>query len=53
MERNLHTMETIMKEKDLDIARAQQPPLDAEGQKLSETKRFTFDIVETPLDPLR
>lgn len=53
MERNLKTMETIMKEKDRDIARAQQQPLDAEGQKLAETKRFTFDIIETPIDPLR
>lgn len=53
MTRDLEIMETIMVEKDKDIERHGQMELDAEGRRLAEEKRFTFDIVETPTDPLR
>ena len=40
-----------MKVKDIEKKKLQ--PLDPEGQALAEHKRFTFDIVNTPVDPLR
>lgn len=52
-ERNLETMDEIMAQKDRDLAREGQPPLDPEHKRLAEKKRFTFDIIETPSDPLR
>lgn len=53
MTRSLEIMETIMAEKDRDIERHGQMDLDAEGRRLAEEKRFTFDIVTVPTDPLR
>lgn len=53
MTRDIDVMETIQHEKARDIARDGQMPLDAEGSALAEAKRFTFDIVQTPTDPLR
>ena len=50
---DLETMAAIQAEKAKDIAAAGQPSLDAEGRELAEGKRFTFDVVETPVDPLR
>lgn len=51
--KDLDTMATIMAEKEKDIQQAQQPPLDAEGAKLAEGKRITFDVIAIPSDPLR
>lgn len=53
MTRELEVMEQIMKEKEREIAREEQQPLDNEGETLAEHKRFSFDIVDTPIDPLR
>ena len=52
---NLRTMETIMDEKARDIAKAEQQPLDPEGEALAEYKRMTFDmpINVAKVDPLR
>ena len=51
--RDLSVMTLIQEQKQIDIERGTLQPLDAEGQKLAEGKRFTFDIVDTPADPLR
>lgn len=51
--RDLKIMDTIQLQKQKDIDAEKQIPLDAEGKKLAEAKRFTFDIIETPVDPLR
>lgn len=53
MSRELETMAAIQAEKAKDIDTQEQQPLDAEGVALAEHKRFTFDIIETPVDPLR
>jgi len=53
MERELETMKVIMEEKEKDISKKEIPPLDAEGKKLAEHKRFTFDVIDSPTDPLR
>ena len=53
MSRDLNTMNEIQSQKELDIAAAQLLPLDDEGKKLAEGKRFTFDIISIPSDPLR
>lgn len=53
MTRDLKVMAAIQKEKAKEIERGAKHPLDAEGDKLAETKRFTFDIIDTPVDPLR
>lgn len=52
-ERDLNIMDRIQRQKEADIAKAGLLPLDAEGQKLASGKRFTFDIVQIPTDPLR
>lgn len=49
----LETMTLIQEEKAREIGGVQQPALDAETKKLAEHKRFTFDVIETPSDPLR
>lgn len=46
-------MAEIQAQKEKDIAAAELMPLDGEGNKLAEGKRFTFDVVATPTDPLR
>ena len=51
--RNLDTMAQIMDAKDRDLDRAGQPPLDPEHRELAEKKRFTFDVITIPSDPLR
>ena len=51
--RDLDTMATIMDQKDLDLADDGLMPLDPETEKLAEHKRFTFDIIAIPSDPLR
>lgn len=50
---NLQIMTQIMDQKDADIARTGQPQLDPETKKLAEQKRFTFDVINVPVDPLR
>lgn len=51
--RDLETMQTIQRQKEADIAADQLQPLDAEGAALAEHKRFTFDVINVPNDPLR
>lgn len=51
--RDLNVMTQIQEEKKKDIQREGQHALDHEGIALAEHKRFTFDIVDTPADPLR
>ena len=53
MSRNLDVMAAIQKEKAKEIETQAQQPLDAEGTALAEHKRFTFDVIQTPVDPLR
>ena len=51
---DLHVMEQIMIEKEKEIDRQSEPlPMNAEGRRLGEGKRFTFDTPATPTDPLR
>ena len=53
MTRDLETMEQIMGQKEKDLEADGQPELDPEIDELAEKKRFTFDIINTPSDPLR
>ena len=53
MEKRLEEMSAIMEEKGKEINGKQLPPLDPEGKTLAQHKRETFDIVDTPVDPLR
>lgn len=53
MDRDITVIDAIQAEKEKDIAKAGLQPLDPEGRKLAEHKRFTFDIVDAPADPLR
>lgn len=53
MTRELETMDAIIREKNMEIEDKPLKPLDPEGIKLAEHKRFTFDIIDTPVDPLR
>ena len=53
MTRELDVINKIMTEKEQEIKNKGQLPLDDEGKALAEHKRFTFDVVDTPSDPLR
>ncbi len=53
MERRLSDMDAIQTQKAKEIERDGMPPLDPEGVAVAEHKRFTFDIIDTPVDPLR
>lgn len=53
MNERFNTMSNIMKEKQNDIARGEQVPLDEEGKELAKRKRWTLDIPEIKSDPLR
>ena len=53
MSRDLDVMTAIMEQKNRDIEREGQPEMDAETKKLAEHKRFTFDVIDIPTDPLR
>lgn len=53
MANDLATMNIIQTQKDIDLSTAEPHPLNAEGVALAEHKRFTFDIVDIPTDPLR
>ena len=50
---NLEIMNQIMSQKDADIMAQGQPALDAETKALAADKRFTFDVIAVPVDPLR
>lgn len=50
---NLELMNEIMKQKDADIAANGTPGLNEETKALASQKRFTFDVIVTPADPLR
>lgn len=52
-ERDHRTMGEIQGQKDRDIQKREAQPLDPEGKTLAEHKRFTFDVINTPVDPLR
>lgn len=49
----LDDMDAIQKEKAKEIERDGAHPLDPEGKAMAEHKRMTFDIIDTPVDPLR
>ena len=51
--RELNVMNAIQTQKSKEIAAKELQPLDPEGRELAEHKRFTFDIINTPVDPLR
>lgn len=51
--RDLSVMEAIMAQKERDIGRDGQPALDPEVETVAEHKRYTFDVIDTPVDPLR
>lgn len=53
MSRDLDVMTAIMEQKNRDIEREGQPEIDAETKRLAEHKRFTFDVIDIPTDPLR
>lgn len=55
MERDMQTMAAIQAEKEKEIAQGEAKELDAEGAKMAEEKRMTFDmpINVAKVDPLR
>lgn len=53
MDRDLAVMNAIQTQKEIEIDAGELIPLDAEGQALAEHKRFTFDVINVPNDPLR
>lgn len=53
MTRDLDTMKTIIDQKERDIEAEELQPMDPEGKTMGEHKRFTFDVVDFPSDPLR
>ncbi|MBR3008340.1 MAG: hypothetical protein IKI35_05740 [Stomatobaculum sp.] len=53
MIRDLETMERIQRQKSKEMSREQLQPLNPEGQEMARHKRFTFDIIDIPTDPLR
>lgn len=53
MEKRLEEMSAIMEEKGKEINGKELPPLDPEGKEIAKHKRETFDIIDTPVDPLR
>lgn len=53
MAQELVTINEIQTQKQKDINAKTLPPLDSEGMTLAEGKRFTFDVITTPADPLR
>lgn len=53
MIRDLNTMRQIMKQKDADIEKHGRPSIVGGVVELARKKRFTFDIIAIPVDPLR
>lgn len=53
MTRDLDTMTTIIEQKEKDIEASELQPMNPEGKYMAEHKRFTFDVINVPTDPLR
>ena len=53
MNRDIHVITTIQEQKEKDIAKRNTRELTPEVKKLAEHKRFTFDVIDIPTDPLR
>ena len=53
MTRDLKVMDTIQKEKEKELKAKGVPPMNQEGKTIAQDKRFTFDCIDTPIDPLR
>ena len=53
MTRDLDTMAQIVNQKEKDIEASELQPMNPEGKYMAEHKRFTFDVVDVPTDPLR
>lgn len=53
MTRDLDIMRTIIDQKEKDIEASELQPMNPEGRYMAEHKRFTFDVVDVPTDPLR
>lgn len=52
-ERDITIMDTIQTQKERELADQELQPLDEEGIRMAEHKRFTFDVIDVPNDPLR
>ena len=50
---DLNTMVTIQEQAKADHSVTAPLPLNEETKALAEGKRFTFDVIQTPVDPLR
>lgn len=53
MTRDIEVIEAIQTTRAKELKQEELHPLDPEGKALAEHKRFTFDIIATPVDPLR
>lgn len=53
MSRDLNTMKQIMSQKEADIEKHGRPAIVGDIVELARKKRFTFDIISIPVDPLR
>lgn len=53
MSNDLNTMVDIQNQAGIDHEQEGLPPLDDETRELAEGKRFTFDVISVPTDPLR
>lgn len=53
MKKSLDTMVKIQNEKATDLKKDEMKRLDHEGRYMAEHKRFTFDVIDIPVDPLR
>lgn len=53
MTRDLDVITDIQNQKVKEMEDTELHPLDDEGVAMAEHKRFTFDLVDTPTDPLR
>lgn len=51
--RDIRVIESIQTTRAKELERERPLPLGPEGRALAEHKRFTFDIIATPVDPLR
>lgn len=53
MNRELNVMDKIQEQKAKELDEKELQPLNPEGKEIAKHKRFSFDIVDTPDDPLR
>lgn len=53
MKMDLDVMAAIQNEKEKELKAQELQPLTPEGIAMAEHKRFTFDVVDIPTDPLR